>query len=64
MYFSRKMIRLILILGPASSVVGGIALEMICKWCYTQLTLAEDESDPGNSFVDVGVVWVWVWVWV
>jgi len=37
MYFSRKMIRLILILGPASSVVGGIALELILTWCFSQV---------------------------
>jgi dolichyl-diphosphooligosaccharide---protein glycosyltransferase len=39
MYFSRKMIRLILILGPASSVVGGMALELILGWAFSQLTL-------------------------
>ena len=47
MYFSRKMIRLILVLGPASSVVGGIALEMIGRWCWAQIWVLgeEDEED-------------------
>jgi len=47
MYFSRKMIRLLLVLGPASSVVGGIALDLIIKWCWAQLTMDEEaSSDP------------------
>ncbi|EKX36499.1 hypothetical protein GUITHDRAFT_78856 [Guillardia theta CCMP2712] len=47
MYFSRKMIRLILILAPASSVVAGVALELVITWSISQhLEDLEEPADP------------------
>lgn len=58
MYFSRKMIRLILILGPASSVVGGMALELILGWAFSQLTLPGRNSP---SMFSIFIVYTGVW---
>lgn len=56
-YFSAKMNRLILLMGPICSVLGGIAIAGGVKWAYGQLadlswidTLFEEEGDrPGAS---------------
>eukprot|EP01116_Phalansterium_solitarium_P013790 TRINITY_DN31202_c0_g1_i1.p1 TRINITY_DN31202_c0_g1~~TRINITY_DN31202_c0_g1_i1.p1 ORF type:complete len:724 (-),score=329.55 TRINITY_DN31202_c0_g1_i1:273-2444(-) len=36
-YFSKKMVRLVLLLSPAASVVGGIGLVLILEWSIAQL---------------------------
>jgi len=37
MYFSRKMNRLVLLVAPAASVLGGVAISGICGWCADQV---------------------------
>jgi hypothetical protein len=36
-YFSRKMIRLVLLLSPAASVCAGLALRHILEWSWANL---------------------------
>jgi dolichyl-diphosphooligosaccharide--protein glycosyltransferase len=49
LYFSRKMNRLVLLLGPAASVLGGIAIAGLSEWAFSQFnlifSLGEKESD-------------------
>ena len=47
-YFSQKMIRLVLLLGPASACVAGIALARITEWCYEKLI----EDQPCDASTD------------
>jgi hypothetical protein len=54
MYFSRKMIRLILILAPASSVVAGLALDFLVSWSIVQQTIGEDEPQLKSEAPAVG----------
>merc|ERR1712226_1486858 len=49
MYFSQKMVRLVLILGPASSIVAGIACAGLFEWSIKQLCIAL-EIDYDNMF--------------
>lgn len=49
MYFSQKMVRLVLILGPASSMVAGIAFAGLFEWSIKQLCIAVD-LDYDNIF--------------
>ena len=45
-YFSRKMIRLVLLLGPAAAVAAGIASACIANWWgrWCKLTLALESN--------------------
>jgi len=43
-YFSRKMIRLVLILGPSACVIAGIAYEVVLTWSLAQLSISEDDE--------------------
>jgi len=43
-YFSRKMIRLILLLAPASSIIAGIALDFLITWSMAQQTIDEEKE--------------------
>jgi len=48
-YFSRKMIRLVLILGPSACVVAGIAFELILTWSMEQLSISDDEEEEDSG---------------
>eukprot|EP00039_Didymoeca_costata_P024753 m.11347 g.11347 ORF g.11347 m.11347 type:complete len:784 (+) comp4426_c0_seq1:41-2392(+) len=47
-YFSLKMARLIILIGPVAASLGGIALAYGIEWALTQLLLpeSEDEEEP------------------
>jgi len=47
MYFSRKMIRLILMLAPPACIVSGIAFEAVLLWSIDQVMI--DENNPTAS---------------
>ncbi len=36
-YFSAKMVRLVLLMGPIGSVFGGVSLANLASWCYKQV---------------------------
>ena len=40
-FFSHKMVRLILLMAPVTSVLGGLALGRICSWSIDQFWVAE-----------------------
>jgi len=46
-YFSIKMVRLILIIAPIASILGGIAVGRIGSWCIYQLW--DDEEDEAEK---------------
>ncbi len=46
-FFSHRMVRLILLMSPATSILGGIALGRICAWSLDQYW--EDEMIPEES---------------
>jgi len=46
-YFSQKMVRLVLILAPASSVAAGIAYSGLFEWSVKQLMIAMDMDYTG-----------------
>lgn len=41
-YFSSKMARLIILLGPIASALGGVALEALVSWAISQVYMASD----------------------
>merc|ERR1719424_12348 len=49
-YFSSKMARLIILLGPIASSLGGVALEAIFKWSIVQVSESKEwmmtEEEP------------------
>jgi dolichyl-diphosphooligosaccharide--protein glycosyltransferase len=44
-YFSNKMVRLILLMGPVTSILGGIAVGRIVSWSTKLLWSSDDESN-------------------
>eukprot|EP00048_Salpingoeca_helianthica_P015016 m.224640 g.224640 ORF g.224640 m.224640 type:complete len:744 (+) comp16518_c0_seq1:2306-4537(+) len=48
-YFSRKMIRLVLLLAPAASIAAGIAADLIFGWSLTILSAGVGEYLGGSS---------------
>ena len=55
-FFSNKMVRLILLLGPIASVLGGIALGTVGAWCLSNVISFEyDYEAPVVVDVDVHV---------
>ena len=47
-YFSLKMVRLILLIGPVASILGGIAFGRTLTWSFLQLWI-DDEPTSNNS---------------
>lgn len=51
-YFSRKMIRLILLLAPVASVAAGWGLMLLVDWCYSNISdffAAKTTNAPSSS---------------
>jgi dolichyl-diphosphooligosaccharide--protein glycosyltransferase len=48
-YFSKKMVRLVLLLAPPSAVLGGIALASILSWCIAQFSSSADDEDKAST---------------
>jgi dolichyl-diphosphooligosaccharide---protein glycosyltransferase len=57
-YFSRKMIRLVLLLAPAASIAAGIAVHLIFDWAWTILSAGFAEyfssSEPAAAGAAAG----------
>jgi len=51
-YFSCKMVRLILLMGPVASVLGGISVARALIWCFQTVWTDSDDFDIVN---DAGV---------
>ena len=52
MYFSKKMVRLVLILSPVSSVLGGIAVAGLVEWALSQVCALNDlDFNLGRNLV-------------
>jgi len=47
-FFSHKMVRLILLMAPVASILGGVALGRITAWCVDQVW-------PGNDAMDTKI---------
>jgi len=47
-FFSNKMVRLVLLLGPIASILGGISAGRILSWSISQL-FAEEEKKPSKK---------------
>ena len=43
-FFSHKMVRLILLMGPVASILGGIAYGRMSMWCINQVWSLEEED--------------------
>jgi dolichyl-diphosphooligosaccharide--protein glycosyltransferase len=43
-FFSHKMVRLILLLAPVASILGGVALGRLCAWCLNQVLPSNDSA--------------------
>jgi dolichyl-diphosphooligosaccharide--protein glycosyltransferase len=48
-YFSLKMVRLILLMGPAASILAGIAIGRITTWSLLQLWIYDEEESNESS---------------
>lgn len=51
-YFSRKMVRLILILGPAAAICAGMMIAFIFEWAMEQFTVVdfpEEEEEEAEA---------------
>jgi len=44
-FFSHKMVRLILLMAPVASILGGVALGRICAWSLNQVWPSNDSAD-------------------
>ncbi len=53
-YFSLKMVRLMLLLGPAASILGGIAFGRTLTWAFAQLWF-DDEKASNESGSDTSL---------
>lgn len=51
-YFSSKMNRLLLLLGPTAAALGGIALAKTLRWALHQLTQPEEAPVPATQNED------------
>ncbi|CAK9062452.1 Dolichyl-diphosphooligosaccharide--protein glycosyltransferase subunit STT3A (Oligosaccharyl transferase subunit STT3A) (STT3-A) [Durusdinium trenchii] len=59
-YFSSKMNRLLLLLGPTAAALGGIALAKTLRWALHQLTQPEEAPVPATQNEDArfkGPLW-------
>ncbi len=56
-YFSSKMARLIILLGPIASALGGVAVSAIIEWAVLQLQLSVEwfglQEQEGSKKADV-----------
>jgi len=52
-FFSSKMVRLILLLGPIASILGGIAIGLFLSWCLSNFFALNYEKDAKNSSVAI-----------
>jgi len=47
-FFSLRMVRLILLIGPVASILGGVAIGRLITWSFLQLWI-EDDDDESNE---------------
>ncbi len=48
-FFSLKMVRLILLISPVASILGGIAVGRVITWSFFQLWIEDDEDEENNE---------------
>ncbi|GBG25029.1 Dolichyl-diphosphooligosaccharide--protein glycosyltransferase subunit stt3 [Hondaea fermentalgiana] len=48
-FFSAKMVRLIILLGPISSSLSGFAVAAIFEWCYDQFFASKVKKDEASA---------------
>jgi len=48
-YFSNKMVRLVLLLGPICSILGGISAGRLLAWSFTQLFTEDEKKKPSKK---------------